>query len=120
MSKAAQEIRREELVELLTLREKLILLDVLPHSYFRHSHLPGALHLPVADIALCAPQLLPDKDVLIVVYCQNPSCPASQKAVHVLTNLGYSNVREYRGGKDDWRSAGLPLEGESKGLKTKI
>ncbi|HEY0075595.1 MAG TPA: rhodanese-like domain-containing protein [Abditibacteriaceae bacterium] len=120
MSKATQEIRREELAELLTLSEKPILLDVLPHSYFRHSHLPGALHLPIDDIALRADQLLRDKDVLIVVYCQNPSCPAARKAVHVLTNLGYSNVREYRGGKDEWRSAGLPLEGESKALKTKI
>ena len=28
----------------------------------------------------------------------------------MLGKLGYTNVREYAEGKDDWREAGLPLE----------
>ena len=28
----------------------------------------------------------------------------------MLTKLGYTDVREYAEGKDDWREAGLPLE----------
>jgi len=26
--------------------------------------------------------------------------------------MGYTNIREYKGGKQDWTSAGLPTEGE--------
>jgi hypothetical protein len=27
--------------------------------------------------------------------------------------MGYTNVRDYAGGKADWKEAGLPLEGAS-------
>ncbi len=27
--------------------------------------------------------------------------------------MGYENVRDYEGGKEDWIEAGLPIEGES-------
>lgn len=27
--------------------------------------------------------------------------------------MGYENVRDYEGGKEDWIEAGLPTEGES-------
>jgi rhodanese-related sulfurtransferase len=27
--------------------------------------------------------------------------------------MGYENVRDYEGGKEDWVEAGLPTEGES-------
>jgi rhodanese-related sulfurtransferase len=28
--------------------------------------------------------------------------------------MGYENVRDYEGGKEDWVEAGLPTEGESR------
>lgn len=28
--------------------------------------------------------------------------------------MGYENVRDYEGGKEDWVEAGLPAEGESR------
>jgi rhodanese-related sulfurtransferase len=28
--------------------------------------------------------------------------------------MGYENVRDYEGGKEDWVEAGLPIEGESR------
>jgi rhodanese-related sulfurtransferase len=28
--------------------------------------------------------------------------------------MGYENVRDYEGGKQDWMDAGLPVEGESR------
>jgi hypothetical protein len=32
-----------------------------------------------------------------------------------LADLGYSNVVEYEGGKQDWIDAGLPLEADGEG-----
>jgi rhodanese-related sulfurtransferase len=29
-----------------------------------------------------------------------------------LAALGYTNVKDYDGGKQDWQTAGLPVEGE--------
>jgi rhodanese-related sulfurtransferase len=45
-----------------------------------------------------------------VTYCSNTACPNSGIAATVLSKRGYTNVRKYAEGKDDWRAAGLPLE----------
>jgi rhodanese-related sulfurtransferase len=57
-----------------------------------------------------APRLLPDKSAPIVTYCSSTACPYSEIAARALEELGYTNVRKYPGGKEDWRDAGLPLE----------
>jgi rhodanese-related sulfurtransferase len=49
--------------------DPIILLEVLTPQYYRHSHLPGALDLPPGKVAEMAPDLLPDKEAEIVLYC---------------------------------------------------
>jgi rhodanese-related sulfurtransferase len=49
--------------------DPFVLLEVLAPRYYRHSHLPGALNLPPGKVAEMAPDLLPDKDAEIVLYC---------------------------------------------------
>jgi len=49
--------------------DPLILLEVLAPQYFRHSHLPGAVNLPPGKVSEMAPDLLPDKEAAIVLYC---------------------------------------------------
>ena len=44
----------------------------------------------------------------IVTYCSNPACRNSDIAARQLIALGYTNVRKYADGKDDWHDAGLP------------
>ena len=65
-------ISREELKEKMDRGEGLILIDTMADRYYRHSHLPGALHLPVGDVMERAPEVLPDKEAEIVVYCIDP------------------------------------------------
>jgi rhodanese-related sulfurtransferase len=47
----------------------------------------------------------------VIVYCSNLPCPNSTIASQRLAALGYTNVREYEEGKQDWIDAGLPTEG---------
>ena len=49
--------------------DPFVLLEVLAPQYYRHSHLPGALNLPPGKAAELAPDLLPDKEAEIVLYC---------------------------------------------------
>jgi rhodanese-related sulfurtransferase len=49
--------------------DPVVLLEVLAPQYYRHSHLPGALNLPPGKVAEMAPDLLPDKEAEIVLYC---------------------------------------------------
>jgi rhodanese-related sulfurtransferase len=102
-------ISRDELRNLIE-ANAVTVVEALPASYYEDAHLPGAINIPHTEVRDLAPELLPDKDAPIVVYCANLPCPNSGIATHVLTKLGYTNVRDYEQGKDDWREAGLPLE----------
>lgn len=66
--------------------------------------------LVLADVEKQAPALLPDRDAAIVTYCSNPACPNSGQVADRLTALGYTNVRKYREGIQDWVDAALPTE----------
>ena len=65
-------ISREELKEKMDQGKDLFLVDTMAEMYYRHSHLPGAINLPVDQVRERAPYLLPDKDAEIVVYCIDP------------------------------------------------
>ena len=104
-----QTITRTDL-EALVATGAVVLVDALPASYFDQLHLPGALNLVESDVDTEAPRLLPDKHASIVTYCSNEACPNSEGVARVLTGLGYTNVRRYRLGIQDWVEAGLPTE----------
>ncbi|MFF8774207.1 rhodanese-like domain-containing protein [Kitasatospora sp. NPDC015120] len=84
--------------------------DTLGGDYYAQQHLPGAIELVRADVDRLAPGLLPDRDAAIVTYCSNEACPNSGQVADRLTALGYTDVRKYREGIQDWAGAGLPVE----------
>ncbi len=88
----------------------IIVVDALGGDYYAQQHLPGAVALVEAEVAERAAALLPDKDAAIVTYCSNVACPNSQAVANRLSALGYTNVRKYREGIQDWVEAGLPVE----------
>ncbi len=84
--------------------------ETLGPAYYEDAHLPGAINIPHTAVAELAPRLLPDKAAAIVTYCSNTACRNSEVAAVQLRALGYTNVRKYAEGKQDWAEAGLPLE----------
>ncbi len=106
----AQTITLDELRAKLDAGEKLVLLEALPREYYEEAHLPGALNLPLDELEELAPRLVPDREAQIVVYCKDEACRNSELAARRLRRLGYTNVRDYVGGKAEWIAAGLPVE----------
>ncbi|MEV2275340.1 rhodanese-like domain-containing protein [Nocardiopsis sp. NPDC049922] len=84
--------------------------DALGGAYYEQQHLPGAVALVADEVADRAAEVLPDKDALIAVYCSNPACGNSQAVATALEGLGYTRVRKYREGIQDWVEAGLPVD----------
>jgi rhodanese-related sulfurtransferase len=84
--------------------------DALGGEYYAQQHLPGAVPLAPADVEAKAPTALPDRDAAIVTYCSNPACANSGQVADRLTALGYTDVRKYREGIEDWVAAGLSTE----------
>ena len=65
-------ISRDELRAKVDRGEDFVLVDTMPEMYYLHSHLPGAINLPVNDVGERAPEVLPDKNAEIIVYCIDP------------------------------------------------
>jgi len=75
---------------------------------WNHGHVPGAIHLPTAQIAKQAAELI-DRDKTVVVYCWGPGCNGAQKAAVEFARLGYT-VKEMLGGFEYWAREGWAVE----------
>lgn len=91
------------------------LLDSRSLAGWEQGHLPGAVHLPTADIPGRAAELL-DPGVPVVTYCWGPGCNGATRAALALARLGYP-VREMLGGVEYWIREGFPVE-TTAGLST--
>jgi rhodanese-related sulfurtransferase len=113
-----RKITRDEIVARLAAGKSLQFVETLRAEHFAQGHLPGAVHIHFEEVDERAPQVLPDKDALIVTYCSNTACQNSRIAAEKLAKLGYTDVRRYEEGKQDWAEAGLDLELELDGAVT--
>lgn len=102
------EISRDELLQCIESASPPVLLEALGAAYFDDAHLPGARNMPPDSVDTLAPMLIPDRDTAVVVYCSG-TCRNSEIAAERLTELGYTDVRVYLGGKEDWVEHGLPV-----------
>jgi rhodanese-related sulfurtransferase len=102
-------ISREELAQLLG-TPNVTVGEVLPLAHYRAGHLPGAIHLPLEGLERSAATLSPR--ATLVLYCAGPTCRNSDQAAERLMRGGHDDVRVFRGGKQEWRDAGLALEVE--------
>jgi rhodanese-related sulfurtransferase len=103
-------ITREQIKEKLDIKEPMIIIEALPQKYFDRGHLPGALNIPHDEIQTHAPDILPNKDACIVVYCASIDCQNSKIAANTLQQMGYTNALEYVEGKQHWLEANFPIE----------
>lgn len=112
-----QTLKRRQLARMIERHQPMTLIEVLPDDDYDDWHLPSARNVPV-DSTDFARQIVNtvEKDEPVVVYCMNSNCDASHRAAQKLDRMGYKKVFDYAAGKEDWRSAGLPIEILEKGI----
>ncbi len=93
------QITAEEAKNIMDSGEEFVLLDVREQDEFDSGHIPGAILIPYTEIETLAQKMIPDKDKQILVYCR--SGRRSKIASEALSNLGYTDVKEF-GGITDW------------------
>ena len=86
--------------------EALVLLDVRPSEEYAAGHWPGAVSLPLDELAEHLSEL--PRDRTVVAYCRGPYCVLALHAVSVLRQHGFDAVR-LADGVSDWRAQGLPI-----------
>ena len=82
-------------------------LDVRPPEEFAQGHIPGALNIPLDDLASHLHALPNNQEV--IAYCRGPWCVLSFEAVRLLRDAGFE-ARRLQEGLPEWRYAGHPLE----------
>jgi membrane protein DedA with SNARE-associated domain/rhodanese-related sulfurtransferase len=70
--------------------------------------LPGAIHFSPESLAQRHKEIPRDRD--IVLFCTCPSEATAAKTAMTLHKLGIERVRPLRGGYDEWKRLGFPLD----------
>jgi ArsR family transcriptional regulator len=96
---------RGELVDLLR-AGAVTVLDVRPQDEFALGHVPGALNIPLRELAARLAELDPGQE--FVAYCRSHYCVLSFEAVAMLRKRGF-RARRLEAGFPEWRAAGHPI-----------
>ncbi len=69
--------------------------------------IPGAVHVPLQDVARRLQELPRDRDVIL--YCTCPNEASAARVAKILMNHGFKRVRPLLGGLDAWVAAGYAV-----------
>ena len=97
-------VPRDELERLLEER-KAYLIDVRPIREYEAGHLPGAVPMPIEELAHRLEEIPRDRPV--VAYCRGEYCLFADDAVALLKQRGFDAFR-LEGGWPEWRVEGRP------------
>jgi rhodanese-related sulfurtransferase len=106
----AARLEPEELKKQLDAGEQVYIVDLrhplelLPDPFT----LPGAVHFSPDALAARHREIPRDRD--IVLFCTCPSEATAAKTAMTLHKLGIERVRPLRGGYDEWKRLGFPLD----------
>jgi membrane protein DedA with SNARE-associated domain/rhodanese-related sulfurtransferase len=70
--------------------------------------LPGAMHFSPESLSVRHQEIPRDRDVIL--YCTCPSEASAAKTAMALHKLGIERVHPLRGGYDEWKRLGFPLD----------
>ena len=88
-------------------RGLVTVLDVRPEEEFRLGHLPGAVNVPLGELARWLKRA--DRKAEVIAYCRGPYCILSFEAVAQLRTHGFK-ARRLQDGFPEWKAAGLPVQ----------
>ena len=86
--------------------DHVVLVDVRPATEYATGHVPGAVNIPVAELAARMAEL--PVDARVIAYCRGPYCVMAATAVGRLREAGYDAAR-LDAGFPDWASSGRPV-----------
>jgi len=87
------------------------LIDVREQNEWDESHLEGAVHVPMAEVAEQIDEIAPDTSERILLHCRTDN--RSARIADELRGLGYEHVGVIEGGIVAWEAAGLPTKSEA-------
>ncbi|MBA2880926.1 rhodanese-related sulfurtransferase [Desulfosalsimonas propionicica] len=90
-----------------------VFIDTRPPGAFFENRIAGAINIPKQDVFDHLESLMeavPDKNRIVVVYCEKAPCSLSRELVRLLKNMGYANARLLENGWARWKDRGYPAD----------
>lgn len=101
-----QELDPLEASRVIADRDALVL-DVRPSDAYARERIANAVSVPIGALERRLAELAPARDRSIVVYCGDGN--TGERATRTMTERGYTDTANVRGGVAAWKDAGLPV-----------
>lgn len=106
-----QDIQIEEVGRLVHSADPMIVIvDARPPQEDDGRRIPSAKIIPYDASINNLTANLPDKQALIITYCENARCESSRLMAERLVRMGYQQVKRFAGGLEEWEAHGLRIE----------
>jgi rhodanese-related sulfurtransferase len=103
----------EKAVEFFDTREA-VFVDARSPEEYAAGHIAGAINLPFEDVHTHIGAFFsrfPERDAIVITYCDGESCSLSEDLALLLQDAGYMNVRVIINGWSVWKGRGFPIAG---------
>lgn len=95
-------------------KSEVLIVDARPRLFFQRGHIPGAINIAKQYLARDLPNaeavLNQSRGRRVIVYCTADDCDDSLFVARELLRSGMSRVYVFKGGWQEWQTAGLQEE----------
>ncbi len=94
----------------------MTIVDVRPDFAYEEGHIPGAVSYPLKDFDNILKRFTAtyQKDTPLLLYCASFACTDAHHAASILVEKGFSKVRVFTGGFQEWQEMGFSVEESEK------
>jgi len=91
--------------------DKALFIDSRHEFEYNTGHIRGAMNIALKEFGTHIARLKNiSKDKLLIIYCDGIECNSSIELTVKLMESGFTNVKVFFGGWQEWKSAELPVE----------
>ncbi len=104
---AGASISPDEFMQRLQSKDQVMIIDVRTINEFGMGHIPGAINIPLSDLANRLDEIRKQQQKDIILYCE--SGMRAGMAEHVMRKEGIENILNLEGHMSVWRKSKCPI-----------
>lgn len=102
-------ITTDELRNMIDEKKPFMLIDTRTKPEYQEAYIVGAQNIPETEFEKMSSLLIPDKKMLLVLYCSGITCGKTKRTAVKAHAMGYTNIFLYNEGFPVWEERGLKI-----------
>lgn len=90
-------------------KSSFMLIDTRTKEEYEEAHIIGAVNISEKVFENIAPELIRDKNTLLIMYCSGVKCGKSKRTAKIAKKIGYNNIAIYDEGFPVWEERGFKI-----------